>query len=101
MRIRIQHFMSRILMTKNLKILTAEKIAIYLSLGFREGRPSYRRSLQPSKKEHPALQNMKFFNFYLFLCVYDFCSPQSGSSRPKQMRIHADSDPQHFLFFTV
>jgi hypothetical protein len=26
------------------------KIAIFLSLGFLKGRPSYRRSLQPSKK---------------------------------------------------
>ncbi len=33
------------------------KIAIYLSLGLHKGRPSYRRSLQPSKVkiEHPAL----------------------------------------------
>jgi hypothetical protein len=46
-------------MTKNLKKFTAEKIdilskiAIYLSLGLHHERPSYRRSLQPSK-ENPA-----------------------------------------------
>jgi hypothetical protein len=43
------------------------KIAVYLSLCIHKGRPSYRRSLQPSKRrEHPALQNMKFLNFFLF-----------------------------------
>jgi hypothetical protein len=50
---------SRVLMTKNLKKFKAEnffiiffgsKIAIYLSLGLYKGRPSYRRSLQPSKR---------------------------------------------------
>jgi hypothetical protein len=52
---------SRVLMTKNLTKFTAEnffyiffaffgsKIAIYLSLGLQTGRPSYRRSLLPSK----------------------------------------------------
>jgi hypothetical protein len=46
-------------MTKNLKKITAviffiffgrKKIAIYVSLGLPKGRPSYRRSLQPSKE---------------------------------------------------
>jgi hypothetical protein len=45
-------------MTNNLKIKAAKKInnflkstlAIYLSLGLHKGRPSYRRSLHPSKK---------------------------------------------------
>jgi hypothetical protein len=45
-------------MIKNGKILELrekilfcdEKNAIYLSLGLHEGRPSYRRSLQPSKE---------------------------------------------------
>jgi hypothetical protein len=45
-------------MTKNWKkftagkffILFSTKIAIYLSLGLHKGRPSYRRSLQPSKE---------------------------------------------------
>ncbi len=46
------------------------KITIYLSLGLHKRRPSYRRSLQLSKeKEHPALQNMKFLNFFLLLWV--------------------------------
>jgi hypothetical protein len=46
-------------MTKKWKNITAEKqnliffgskIAIYLSLGLHKGRPSYMRSLQPSKE---------------------------------------------------
>ncbi len=71
-RIRIQHFFaeywsgsgsnpdpiksgSKVLMIKNLKKLTAEKkfeskTTIHLSLGLQKGRPSYRWSLQPSKK---------------------------------------------------
>ncbi len=32
-------------------------------------RPSYRRSLQLSKREHPALHNMKILNFFLFFWV--------------------------------
>jgi hypothetical protein len=54
---------SRVLMTNNRKNLQLEnifnfydqKIAIYLSLGLNKGRPSYRRSLQPSK------ENIKHF----------------------------------------
>jgi hypothetical protein len=34
------------------------KIAIYFSPGINEGGSSYRRSLQPSKKEHPELKNI-------------------------------------------
>jgi hypothetical protein len=31
--------------------------------------PSYRRSLLDFKREHPALQNMKFLNIFMFLWV--------------------------------
>jgi hypothetical protein len=50
------------------------KTTIFLSLGLYKGRPSYRRSLQPSKVkiEHPALQNMIFF------FVGQFCTPGFG-----------------------
>jgi hypothetical protein len=33
------------------------------------GKAGDRRSLQSSKREHPALQNMKFFYFFLYLWV--------------------------------
>jgi hypothetical protein len=55
----------RVLMTKNWEkfiveiffhIFLGSKIAIYLSLGLPTG-------------DHPALQNMKFLNFFLFLWV--------------------------------
>ncbi len=39
---------------------------MYLSQGLCKGRPSYRRILQPSKEN---IQNLKFFNFFLFLWV--------------------------------
>ncbi len=48
------------------------KIAIYLSLGLHKGRPSYRRSLQPSK-------NIQHFDTCLmFLYFFHFYSPGSG-----------------------
>jgi hypothetical protein len=40
-----------------------------LTLGLHKGHTSYRRSLQPSKREHPALQNMKIHYFFLYLWV--------------------------------
>jgi hypothetical protein len=59
------------------------KITIYLSLGLYKGRSSYRRSLQPLKEEtHPALQNMKLVNFFLFLrAMFALLDPdpESGS----------------------
>ncbi len=58
------------------------KIAIYLSLGLFKGRPSYKGSLQPSKREHQALQKMKCINF--------FC----GSFLPSWIRIaNPNPDP--------
>jgi hypothetical protein len=48
----------------------------YLSLGLQKGRPSYRTLAL--KREHPALQNMKFQKFSTF--VGCFCPPGSGST---------------------
>jgi hypothetical protein len=39
----------------------------YLSPGLPKGRPSYRRSLQPSKENIQHYQNMKILNFFLVL----------------------------------
>jgi hypothetical protein len=64
---------SRVLMTKKIKkIKTEKKLAIYryLPLSLRKERPSYRRSLQPSKRGHPALPNIKFLNFFLILWAF-------------------------------
>jgi hypothetical protein len=49
-----------------LEFFFLSKIAIYLSLSLHIGRSSYRRSL---KREHPALQKMKFLHFFLLLWV--------------------------------
>jgi hypothetical protein len=42
-----------------------------------KNRLRYRRSLRPSKREHPVIQNIKFLNFFLFL--WAFCPSGSGS----------------------
>jgi hypothetical protein len=59
MQIRIRDFddqkLEKMYSSKNFFIIFGLKIAIYLSLGLHKGRTSYRRSLQPSKREHPAL----------------------------------------------
>ncbi len=52
-----------------------------------EGRPSYRKSLQPSKENIQS--NTSKFNFFLFFSIFvdHFCPPGSGSILPKSMRI--------------
>jgi hypothetical protein len=45
------------------------KATIYLSLGLQKERPSYRRSLHPSKENIQHFQNMKFLDFFLVLWV--------------------------------
>ncbi len=51
------------------KIFFWSKIASYLSLGLYKGRPSYRRSLQPSKENIQQFKTWHFFTFFLFLWV--------------------------------
>ncbi len=65
------------------------KIAFYLSLGFRNGRPSYRRSLQPSKENIQHFRKWNLLTFFLFLCAIfalldpDLdCESGSGSRNP-------------------
>ncbi len=53
------------------------KIAIDLSLGLPKGRPSDRRSLQPSKENIQHFKTWKFLTFSVF--VGNFCPPGSGS----------------------
>jgi hypothetical protein len=60
---------------KNLYFLS--NLAIYLSLGLYKGRPSNRRSLQPSKEN---IKHFKTSNFLTFsLLVGHFCPLRSGS----------------------
>jgi hypothetical protein len=66
-RIRIQDLMTKYLI----------KIAIYLSLGLHKGRPSYRRTLQPTKEK---IHHLKKWNLLIFSSfVGHFCPPGSGS----------------------
>jgi hypothetical protein len=51
------------------KKCSASKTPIYLSRLHKERR-SYRRTLQPSKKNISALQNMKFLNFFYFCGLF-------------------------------
>ncbi len=113
-RIRIQHFRpnpigSRVLMTKNLKKITAEiffyifgsKTDIYLSLGLHKGRPDYRRSLLPSKEN---IQYFKTWNFSFFSPIYRMWfilglldpDPDSGSTDLIESRSISDPDPKHW-----
>ncbi len=57
-----------------------------LSLGLHKGRPSYRRSLQPSKKNIQHFITWKFCPFFLFF-VGHFCPPGSGSAIWMRIRI--------------
>jgi hypothetical protein len=43
------------------------KTTIYLSLGLHKGRPSYRRSLQPSKENIQLFEKLNFFVVFYFL----------------------------------
>jgi hypothetical protein len=58
-------------MTKKILIFFLSKIAIDLSLGLHKGRPSYRRSFQPSKENisHYKLDISKFFPIFLWVIV--------------------------------
>ncbi len=80
---------SRILMT-NFKNISRTKTNIFwtkfqFTYSLHGGSPSYRRSLQPSKKN---TQHCKIYNFFPFFWFWgSFCPAVSGSSQPKPMRI--------------
>ncbi len=67
---------SGILIAKNWEKIYNQNLqsrtTIYLSIGLYKVCRSYRRSLQPSKREHPALQNMKFLKFYYFCWSFPY-----------------------------
>jgi hypothetical protein len=87
--------------------MSSFKIAIYLSLGLHIGRPSYRRSLQPSKVN--IQQHFKNGSLVTFTLVYFFgsffalldpdpdCDSGSGygSSDPIESGSNSDPDPKH------
>ncbi len=70
--------------------------AISLSLGFHKGRPSYRRSLQPSKGN---IQHFKTWNFWIFFYfVGHFCTPGSGSTDPIESGSNPNPDLKHWRY---
>ncbi len=84
-------------MTKYLKKLILFWINNYL--GLQKGRPSYRRSLQPSKDNIQRFksQNMKFLNFFCF--CGSFCPPRfgSGSTDLIESGSSPDLDTKHWM----
>jgi hypothetical protein len=110
--IRIQHFRlnryrsgSKGLMTKNGKKIKAEifffffqnhKIYLSLGVGLHKERPSYRKSLQLSKKN---IQHCKTLNFLIFLLLCSVSDPDphvfgpTGSGSISQRHGSADPDP--------
>jgi hypothetical protein len=82
-------------MTKNWEKITAEmkyifsgsKIAIYLSLGLHKGRPSYRRSLHPSK------ENIWHFKTGIFFTFEGHLGPPGSRSGSCPMRIQIRIQP--------
>ncbi len=73
---------SRVLMTKNIKKLHHKN---FFFIFFRK---NYNLLiLQPFKREHPALQNMKFPNFFIFF----------GPFLPSWIRIQSGSETLQFL----
>ncbi len=58
------------------------KVVIYLSLGLHKGRPSYRRSLQPSKEN---IQHFKTWNLCFLHFLGNFCL--AGSRPGSRLRI--------------
>jgi hypothetical protein len=56
--------------------------------------PRLRRSLHPSKIEHPALQNIKILYFFLFLWVIiALLDPDSDPATQINADLDPDADP--------
>jgi hypothetical protein len=74
---------SRVLVIKNwkkieLNIFLLSKMTIYLSLGVLKRRHSYKEKPSALKREHLALQKIKFILLFS-ISVGHFCPPGSGS----------------------
>ncbi len=102
-RIRIQHFSCisiririQAFLTKNWKKITAEKIWWNIFL-IHKGRPSYRKSLQPSKENIQLVKTWIFDIFILFLWLIFDPDPdfESGSTDLIESGSNPDPDLQH------
>jgi hypothetical protein len=77
---------------------SGSKIVLYLLLGLHKGRPSSRRSLQPSKENIQHFKTRNFLTFFYF--SGSFLPPGSGSGfqvrihSPTLILIHSGSGPE-------
>jgi hypothetical protein len=61
-------------MTKNCEKNLLLETSLYFMIKNYKGRPSYKKSIQPIKRTHPALQNMKIPNIFHFFVLSFFPS---------------------------
>jgi hypothetical protein len=68
-----------------------------------EGRQSYRRNLQPFKENTQHFKNWNFLTFFYFCWSFLPSSIRIRIQPTKSMRIriHVNSDPQHYLYVTL
>ncbi len=88
-------------------IIFWSKVAIYSSLGLHKGRPSYSRSLQPSKENIQHFKILNLLPFFLSILWVIFtlldpdpdldCEAGSRSRGPIESESNPDLDPQHWL----
>jgi hypothetical protein len=88
------------LQLKKFKIFFWSKIAIYLSLGLHKGRPSYRRSLQPSNEN---IQHFQTWNFLIFFSIFvgHFLTSLIRIQSVSGSGSNADTDPKHCLKIAI
>jgi hypothetical protein len=78
-----------------------QKLQFTYLLSHYKGRPSFRRSLQPSKENIQHFKKMKFINFFLLWVIFALLDPDSdcesgyGSKDPTESGSNPDPDPQH------
>jgi hypothetical protein len=85
---------------KNLQLKKCDffyQIATYLFLGLHKRCPSFRRSLQPLRREHQTLHNMKIANFLWVLFVLLDPDPESGSWSTELIESGSNSDLKYCL----
>jgi hypothetical protein len=80
---------------KKINLFFGPKTTIYLSLGLHKGRPSYRRSLQPSKKNIQHFKTWKFCTFFYFCGSF---SPSWIRIRIRNLNADPDPDPKPWFF---
>ncbi len=95
-RIRLQEIGKNNSFKKN--ILFWSKSSKYLSLGLLTRQEKLKVKPSALKREHPALQKMKFINFFLFLWVtFPSCIRNSNPDPDPRTPLNPDPDSQHYI----